>query len=177
MLSGMSKDIGYAIRSLRRSPLFTVAAVLSLALGIGGNTAIFSLIDQVLLRSLPVRNPKELVILKSPGPRYGHVNSDEGSGEASFSYPMYKDLQQKQTGLAGLFARFGFGANVAFKGQTDRAQGELVTGNYFELLGVRPVIGRLLSAEDDNVSGSNNVVVLSHGFWLRHFEADRKSGV
>src|SRR6185436_6972232 len=136
----MFKDIRYALRSLQRAPMFTAAAILSLALGIGGNTAIFSLIDQVLLRSLPVSNPQQLVLVKSPGPKSGRVSSDEGSGAASFSYPMYKDLRDKQTALAGLIARYGFDASIAYKGQTTASQGELVSGNYFDVLGVRPVM-------------------------------------
>jgi predicted permease len=166
----MIKDLRYAVRSLARSPIFSFAAILSLALGIGGNTAIFSLIDQVLLRSLPVRNPTELVLVKSPGPRNGHVNADETNGEASFSYPMYADLRDKQTALAGLLARFGFEANVTYKAQTERTQGELVSGNYFDLLGVRPALGRLITAEDDGKDGAVPVVVLGHHFWEKTFE-------
>jgi predicted permease len=163
------KDIRYAWRSLQRAPVFTVAAILSLALGIGGNTAIFSLIDQVLLRSLPVSNPQQLVIVKSPGPRSGHMSSDEGNGAGSFSYPMYKDLRDKQTAFAGLLARFGFDASFAYKGQTSATQGELVSGNYFDVLGVRPEMGRLFSPDDDVTPGQSTVVVLSHSFWLKQF--------
>src|SRR5579871_6410407 len=105
-MKGIVKDIVYALRTLRKSPFFTIAVIASLALGIGGNTAIFSLIDQVLLRSLPVQNPSDLVILHSPGPRNGRVNSDEDSSAGSFSYPMYKDLRDKQSALSGLLARF-----------------------------------------------------------------------
>ncbi len=160
MIKNLTKDVLYAVRTLRRSPFFTIAVIVSLALGIGGNTAIFSLIDQVLLRSLPVQNPSELVILKSPGPKNGHVNSDEGEGEGSFSYPMYKDLRQKQSALAGLLARFGFDASVVSNGQTARAQGELVSGNYFDLLGVQnSIIGRCSFPTMKQRSGSTAVVV------------------
>ncbi len=170
MFGNISKDIIYALRSLRRTPLFTAAAILSLALGIGANTAIYSLVDQVLLRSLPVRNPEQLVIVKSPGSRIGSVYSDE-SGGASFSYPMYKDLRDKAESLSGLVARFGFGANIAFNGQTERGNGEMVSGNYFEVLGARPAIGRLLTPDDDIAPGASSVVVLAHEFWKKSFNA------
>ena len=165
MLGSLIKDVAYTIRSLRRTPLFTATAVLSLALGIGANTAIFSLIDQVLLRALPVADPERLVLVKSPGYRNGLVYSDE-SGGAAFSYPMYKDLHDAGGPLTGLVARFGFGVSIAFNGQTERAQGEMVSGNYFDVLGVRPAIGRLLTPADDTTPGTSSVVVLSHDFWI-----------
>src|SRR5262249_10502497 len=107
MFASLIKDVAYTVRSLRRTPLFTATAVLSLALGIGANTAIFSLIDQVLLRALPVQDPERLVLVKSPGYRNGLVWSDELGG-ASFTYPMYKDLRDAGGPLSGLVARFGF---------------------------------------------------------------------
>jgi len=165
MLGSLIKDVAYTIRSLRRAPLFTATAVLSLTLGIGANTAIFSLIDQVLLRALPVHEPERLVLVKSPGYRNGLVWSDE-SGGASFSYPMYKDLRDAGGPLSGLVARFGSGVSIAFNGQTERGQGELVSGNYFDVLGVRPAIGRSLTPADDTTPGTSSVVVLSHDFWL-----------
>src|SRR5262249_613116 len=150
---------------------FTIAVIASLALGIGGNTAIFSLIDQVLLRSLPVRDPAQLVIVKSPGARNGRVSSDESDSAGSFSYPMYKDLSEKQTALSGILARFGFATSIVFNGQTEEGKGELASGNYFDVLGVRPLMGRLLSSEDDASSGGSPVVVLSHHFWQRAFNS------
>jgi predicted permease len=169
MLGSLIKDVAYTIRSLRRTPLFTATAVLSLALGIGANTAIFSLIDQVLLRALPVQDPERLVLVKSPGYRNGLVYSDE-SGGAAFSYPIYKDLRDAGGPLTGLVARFGFGVSIAFNGQTERAQGEMVSGNYFDVLGVRPAIGRVLTPADDTTPGTSSVVVLSHDFWLNKLE-------
>jgi len=166
------KDFTYALRTLKAAPVFTIAAILSLGLGIGANTAIFSLIDQVLLRTLPVQKPEELVIVKSPGPKSGHVNSDEDGSAGSWSYPMYKDLRDKNTGFAGLIARFGFDANISFNGQTDPSQGELVSGNYFDVLGVRPALGRLLTPADDVIgSAQSSVVVLGHTFWTQHLGA------
>ena len=132
------QDLRYGARMLLKNPGFTVIAVLTLALGIGANTAIFSLTDQILLRSLPVERPEELVVLRSPGPKGGHVWSD-GDDAASFSYPMYKDLRDRGANVfSGLLARFAIPLSVAGVGQTERADGELVSGNYFEVLGVRP---------------------------------------
>jgi predicted permease len=156
---------------LAKSPAFTAIAVLTLALGIGANTAIFSLMNQVLLQRLPITNPDELVIPRSPGPITGHVSTDGDSTE-SFSYPMYKGLRDSNSVFSGILARYGFSASVARGGQTDRASGEVVTGNYFELLGVRPALGRMFTQDDDLVPGAEPYVVLSHSYWTRHFGAD-----
>jgi predicted permease len=156
---------------LAKNPAFTAIAVLTLALGIGANTAIFSLVHQVLLRSLPVQNPQELVILRAPGPMHGHVWSD-GDEYQSFSYPMYKGLRDTNNAFSGLLARFSVSASIATHGQTERGAGELVSGNYFEVLGVRPALGRLLTLDDDRVQGAQPVVVLSHSYWTRRFAND-----
>src|SRR6266480_2646022 len=165
------QDVRYGLRMLAKNPGFTAIAILTLALGIGANTAIFSLLNQVLLRRLPVRNPDELVVLKSPGPKHGHVWSD-GDDSEIFSYPLYKGLAKNTTVFDGALARYEFSASIASQGQTDRGSGELVTGNYFEVLGVRPALGRVLSAADDDVQGAHPVLVLSHGYWTRHFGGD-----
>jgi predicted permease len=167
----LMRDLRYGARTLLKNPGFTLIAVLTLALGIGANTAIFSLTDQILLRLLPVERPEELVVLRSPGPKTGHVWSDADSA-ASFSYPMYKDLRDRNNAFAGLLARHGVPLSVAGSGQTERADGELVSGNYFEVLGVRPALGRVFNQEDDRVPGAHQVVVLSHGYWTRRFGAD-----
>ncbi len=168
------QDVRYGLRMLAKHPGFTAIAVLTLALGIGANTAIFSLLNQVLLRRLPVRNPGELVILKSPGPKRGHVWSD-GDDSEIFSYPLYKGLAKNTAVFNGVIARYPFEASIASHGQTERGSGELVTGNYFDMLGVRPVLGRVLSPADDDVQGAHPVLVLSHSYWTRHFDGD--SGV
>ena len=168
------QDVRYGLRMLAKHPGFTAIAVLTLALGIGANTAIFSLLNQVLLRRLPVRNPGELVILKSPGPKRGHVWSD-GDDSEIFSYPLYKGLAKNTAVFDGVIARYPFEASIASHGQTERGSGELVTGNYFDVLGVRPVLGRVLSPADDDVQGAHPVLVLSHSYWTRHFGGD--SGV
>jgi predicted permease len=165
------KDITFGLRMLAKSPGFTAIAVITLALGIGANTAIFSLMNQILLRQLPVKNPNELVILRAPGPVTGHV-SDDGDYAESFSYPMYKGLRDNNSVFTGTLARFSFSASVASKGQTDRATGELVSGNYFEVLGVQPAVGRVFSQDDDRVPGAQPVVVLSYPYWIRHFGSD-----
>jgi putative ABC transport system permease protein len=165
------QDVRYGLRMLAKNPGFTLIAILTLALGIGANTAIFSLLNQVLLRRLPVGNPQELVVLKSPGPKRGHVWSD-GDDSEIFSYPLYKALAKNTAVFNGMLARFQFAASIASHGQTDRGSGELVTGNYFEVLGVRPALGRVLSPADDDVQGAHPVLVLSHGYWTRHFGGD-----
>jgi len=165
------QDVRYGLRMLGKNPGFTLIAILTLALGIGANTAIFSLLNQVLLRRLPVRNPGELVILKSPGPKRGHVWSDGDDSEV-FSYPLYKGLAKNTAVFDGMLARFQFAASIASRGQTERGSGELVTGNYFDVLGVRPALGRVLSPADDDVQGAHPVLVLSHAYWERHFGGD-----
>src|SRR5215216_2791462 len=150
------RDVRYGVRALLKNPGFTAVAVITLALGIGANTAIFSLTDQILLRSLPVVKPEELVVLRSPGPKRGRVWSD-GDGAASFSYPMYKELRDRNNVFSGLLARFAVPLSVVGEGQTERADGELVSGNYFEVLGVRPALGRVFSEEDDRTPGAHPV--------------------
>jgi predicted permease len=165
------QDLRYGARVLLKKPGFTLIAVATLALGIGANTAIFSLFDQVMLRRLPVERPDELVVLRSPGPMRGHVSSDSDSA-TSFSFPMYKALREKSTVFAGLMARYAIPLSVSFSGQTERASGELVSGNYFDVLGVRPAMGRVFSLEDDKQAGEHPVAVLSHGYWTRRFGAN-----
>ena len=135
------QDVRYGLRMLAKNPGFASIAILTLALGIGANTAIFSLMDQIMLRRLPVKSADELVILRSPGRGEGHVWTD-GDGAQSFSYPAYKGLRDS-TAVAGMLARFAFEASIASHGQTERGLGELVSGNYFDVLGVQPAFGRL----------------------------------
>ncbi|HWO01008.1 MAG TPA: ABC transporter permease [Blastocatellia bacterium] len=171
MMDTFRQDFRYGIRTLLRNPGFTTIAVLTLALGLGANTAIFSLTDQILLRLLPVEKPEELVVLRSPGPKSGRVWSD-GDSAASLSYPLYKELRDNNNVFSGSLARFAVALSVSGEGQTERANGELVSGNYFEVLGVRPALGRVLTQDDDQVAGAGQVVVLSHSYWSRRFGAD-----
>src|SRR5258707_13374474 len=152
------QDLRYALRTLIKNPGFAAVAVLTLALGLGANTAIFSLTDEILLNALPVQKPDELVVLRADGPKSGRVSSD-GDSANSFSYPMYQELRDKNEVFAGLLARFPVSLSVAGEGQTERADGELVSGNYFDVLGVVAALWRLLSQEDDMVPGANPVIV------------------
>ncbi len=166
------QDVKYGVRMLRKNAGFTLVAVLTLALGIGANTAVFSLTDQVLLRLLPVERPEELVVFRSPGPRTGHVWSDTDNGAQSFSYPLYKDLRDRATVFSGVLARHAISLSVAGTDRTERASGELVSGNYFQVLGVRPSLGRLFMPEDDVAPGGHPLAVLSHNYWTRRFGAN-----
>jgi predicted permease len=164
------QDVRYGLRMLAKNPGFTSIAILTLALGIGANTAIFSLMDQIMLRRLPVKHPDELVILRSPGRGEGHVWTD-GDAAQSFSYPAYKGLRDS-IAVSGMLARFAFDASIASRGQTERGLGELVSGNYFDVLGVHPAFGRLFTADDDRVQGGHPLVILSHTYWMQHFGGD-----
>jgi putative ABC transport system permease protein len=163
------QDIRYGLRMLAKDPGFTFVAMLTLALGIGTNTAIFSLTDQILLRLLPVVKPEELVVLRSPGPNPGHTWSDSNVEGTTFSYPMYKDLRAQNSVFAGLIALYPTKLSVVGLGDPQRAQGELVSGNYFQILGVAPALGRVFSADDETSPGANPVAVLNFGYWTRQF--------
>ncbi len=163
-------DIKFAWRTLRRSPLFVVVAILSLALGIGANTAVFTLLDQLLLRMLPVKDPQRLVMIWSTGP---HMGNNRGSRAAS--YPMYQDFQQKAPAFSYVFCRYLTPLSISFDNQTERVSGELVSGNYFDALGVKPAVGRVFSpAEDDRFYKGHPSVVLSHDYWMSRFNGDAK---
>jgi putative ABC transport system permease protein len=171
-MESLWQDIKYGFRMLGKNPGFTAIAVFTLALGIGANSGIFSVMRQVLLQRLPVPHPEELVLLYGPGPKSGHVSSDEGDGSESFSYPMYRDLHDRNDVFAGVAAMANFPVSLAFRGQTERAQSEIVSGSYFETLGVHPALGRLLQNSDSAVEGSNPVVVLGYGYWKKRFGGD-----
>jgi predicted permease len=163
-------DIRFAFRNLRRSPLFTLVAVLSLALGIGANTAIFTLMDQLMLRLLPVSRPEELVMIWPNGP---HMGSNRGTRKTS--YPMYQDFQQKAQAFSDVFCQYGTPLSIGFGGRTERVDAELVSGNYYHALGVKPALGRVFSsAEDDQVYKGHPVVVLSYAYWVTRFASDPK---
>ena len=168
----MFNDFRYALRQLRKNPGFTAIAVITLALGIGANTALFTLLDQLLLRLLPVKDPQELVLLTARGDHYG---SNWGSN--AISYPMYQDFRDHESLngpiFKGLMCRFGTGVNLSFEGSTERASGELVSGNYFRVLGVGALLGRTFTPDDNLTPGGHPVVVLSHGFWRARFASNR----
>jgi predicted permease len=165
--------IRHALRTLTKTPFVTAVAVLSLALGIGGNAAIFSLFDQILLQALPVQEPERLVNFANPGEKRGSTSCGGAGGcDEVFSYPMFLDLQAAESGFSGIALHNEFGANVAVDGRTTAGGGMLVSGSYFPVLGLRPAIGRLLGPADDENIGENFVAVLSHGYWSRELGAD-----
>ncbi len=170
-MTAVLHDLRFALRTFVKSPGFAAIAVVTLALGIGANAAIFALVNRVLLTLLPVRDPRELVLLRSQGPIQGHGWSDDDIA-TSFTYPMYKDLRDGNTVFSGLVAQYPFDASVAAQGATERALGEMVSANAFDVLGVAPALGRVLGAADDRAPGASPVVVLSYGYWKRRFAAD-----
>jgi predicted permease len=162
----MPFNLRLAFRTLFRTPFVTTIAVISLALGIGANAAIFSLFNTMLLRSLPVPEPDRLVNLSSPGVKSGSTScGNAGDCTTVFSYPMFRDLERQQSVFTGLAAHRQFGANLAYRGQTVTGDGLTVSGSYFPVLGIVPARGRLLDPNDDRAVGQSNVVVISHGFW------------
>lgn len=172
-MNGWMQDLRYAVRQLRRSPVFALTAIVTLALGIGANTAIFSLLDQALLRSLPVRDPKQLVVLHGTGKAWeGSTHTYGGEPEFYFSYPMYKDLRDNNKALDGLIATQPAGVGISRNGTSLIGKAELVSGNYFSMLGVKPAQGQLLTAADEGAPGANPVVVLSYNFWKNTLGAD-----
>jgi predicted permease len=165
-------NLRHALRTLFKTPFVTGVAIVSLALGIGANAAIFSIFNQMLLRPMPVAAPEQLVNLSAPGPKPGSQSCNQaGDCDAVFSYPMYRDLERVQTVFNGIAAHRLFGANLASRGQTQSGDGVLVTGSYFPVLGIRPALGRLLDPNDDRAVGESRVVVLSHAFWQSKFDA------
>src|SRR5947208_4199319 len=166
------QDLHYSVRMLRKSPGFALVAIVTLALGIGANTAIFSLTDQILLRELPVPHPEQLFILRSPGPNHGHTWGDVDQGAQSFSYPMYKDLRERATVFSGLLACRRITVIVSGHGETQAAHADLISGNFFQTLEVQPVLGRLFASSDETAPGANTVAVLSYSYWSRQFGAD-----
>jgi predicted permease len=167
------QDLRFALRQMRRSPGFVLTAVLTLALGVGANTAVYSLLDQALLRALPVEKPEQLVVLGAPGMAWEGHSSDHGAGEEkSFSYPMYRDLRDKAKVFNGLIATSPASVGIAHDRASEVADAEIVSGNYFSVLGVKPALGRLLSPDDDAAPGANGVVVVSHRYWTTHLGAD-----
>jgi len=164
------QDVRYGLRMLAKNPGFTLIAILTLALGIGANTAIFSLLNQVLLRRLPVRHPEELVVLKSPGPKHGHVWSD-GDDSEIFPTRCTRVWQKTRRFSTACWRALSFRqASPAVGRRTEFGR----TGDWelFRGAGVQPAFGRVLSPADDDVQGAHPVLVLSHAYWERHFGGD-----
>jgi predicted permease len=166
-------SLKFAFRTLFKTPFVTIIAIVSLALGIGANAAIFSCFNQMLLESLRVPAPAQLVNLSAPGPKPGSTSCNQaGDCDAVFSYAMFRDLQKTQTSFTGIAAHRLFGANLAYQGETMNGEGLLVSGNYFQVLQVQPALGRLFDSNDDRLVGEAQVVVLSHAYWTKRFGAD-----
>jgi predicted permease len=160
-------DLRFSVRSFRRSPSFTATVVLSLALGIGATTALYSLIDQVVLRALPVDHPERLVLIDW----IGFQNAETMGTRNLMSYPIFRDLQQHKEFFDGVFCRAATTINLSTSGEPKLTAAELVSGTYFSVLGVSPALGRLLTIDDDQAPGSSPVVVLSYDFWKNHFRS------
>jgi predicted permease len=160
----LRQDVRYGLRVLARSPGFTVVAVLILAAGIGANTAVFSFLDRVLLRSLPVRAPHELVKVE--------FRSQDGGTDDSFSYPLYASYRDESQVFSGLVAYWGDGANLRISGSVEPVMAMAVSGNYFSALGVRPALGRAFLDEEGRMGNACPVTVISHGLWQQRFGGD-----
>jgi predicted permease len=173
MMQTLIQNIRYALRQLRKSPGFTLTVIITLALGIGANAAVFTLFDQVLLRMLPVEHPKELVRFHWSGAFSGSMSSFGGDSHNYFSYPMYKDLRDRNQVFEGMLAADRTGVGVSWHNQAENKDAEVVTGNYFQLLGLKPEAGRLLTQQDDTAKNANPVVVLSYDYWKARFAASR----
>ena len=159
-------NLKLALRRLVKTPFVSLVAIVSLALGIGANAAIFSLYDQTLLRPVPVARPAELVNLSAPGPKPGSTSCGQaGSCDEVFSYPMFRDIERLQTVFTGVAAHVTVDVNLAYRGQTLNGQGLLVSGSYFPVLGLQAALGRLFTVEDDRNIGNHFVTVLSHDYW------------
>ncbi len=161
------RNLKLAVRTLMRTPFVTAIAILSLALGIGANAAIFSLFNQMLLKRVQAREPGTLVNLAAPGPKPGSQSCGQaGDCDEVFSYPMFRDLERSNKVFSGLAAHVQFGANMAMRGETPiNGGGLLVSGSYFPTLGLTPALGRLLTPDDDRNIGGHFVTVLSYRFW------------
>src|SRR5271168_1776252 len=148
-MNSLLQNIRYALRQLRKSPTFTMTVIITLALGIGANAAIFTLFDQVLLRMLPVERPRELVRFLWTGGFSGSASSFGGDLENYFSYPMYKDLRDQNQVFSGMIAAVRTNTGISWHNQAEDEDAELVSGNYFDVLGLKPALGRLMTAQDD----------------------------
>jgi predicted permease len=165
----LTADVRYAGRTLVKSPVYFSIAVLSLALGIGANAGIFTLLDQVMLHLLPVKEPQRLAQLQlaHDGDWYG-----DNSGMNALSLPMYDDLRTENRAFSGMFSVAARDFSVSFEGRNERVAGELVSGTYFPVLGVQPLLGRLFTPEDDRVHGGAPCAVLAYSYWRDRFGSD-----
>jgi predicted permease len=170
------QDIRFALRQLRKSPAFTLTVIVTLALGIGANAAVFTLFDQALLRMLPVDHPKQLVRFEWSGAFSGSMSSFGGDSPGHmnyFSYPMYKDLRNHNQVFQDILAADEATVGISWHNQAENESSEVVTGNYFQMLGLRPALGRLFTMQDDTAKNANPVLVLGYNYWKTRFGASR----
>ncbi len=166
-----TSDLRFALRQVLRSPGFAVTAILTLALAIGANTAIFTLLNQALLGALPVKDPGQLAVLSFSGSAEGHIRSAGGDSPDHnhyFSYPMYLDLRKSNSAFSGLVASAPSSAGVSWNNRAEQVPVEMVSGNYFQTLGVQPAAGRLFLPSDETAENANPVAVLSFDYWKTH---------
>src|ERR1039458_8237506 len=166
-MAAILQDFLYSLRGLRKSPVFLAVAVLSLGLGIGANTAIFTLVHQLILQPLPVRDPQQLVMLAGRGKHYGGNN-----GPDRISYPMYQEIRDKNQVFSGMFCTYPTIVSASFQGGTELIGADFVSGNYFPVLGIGTAAGRLFTASDDLIQGGHPLAVLSYGYWRARFNSD-----
>jgi predicted permease len=168
-MGGLLRDLRYSLRTLRNSPVFLTIAVLSLALGIGANAAIFTLVNQLILAPLPVRHPEQIVMLAGRGQHYGGNN-----GRDRISYPMYHQIRDLNKVFSGMFCTYPSfsGVSATFGGNTELIGAEFVSGNFFPVLGVGAAIRRVFNASDDLYHGSHPLAVLSYRYWQSRFAGD-----
>jgi putative ABC transport system permease protein len=167
-MNSLMQDVRYALRQLRKSPGFAVTVIVTLALGIGANAAVFTLFDQVLLRMLPVQQPQSLVRFQWTGGFSGSMSSFGGDSDNYFSYPAYKELRDHNQAFSGVLAAVKAQVGISWHNQAENDDAEVVTGNYFQVLGLQPALGRLFMPQDDTEKNANPVTVLSYNFWRTH---------
>ena len=163
-MNPLGQDLRYALRQLRKSPGFTLTVIVTLALGIGANAAVFTLFDQVLLRMLPVQHPEDLVRFEWTGGFSGSMSSFGGDSDNYFSYPAYKELRDKNQVFTGILAADKAQVGVSWHNQAENDDAEVVSGNYFQVLGLQPALGRLFTPQDDTAKDANPVTVVAGGY-------------
>jgi predicted permease len=168
-LDRLVQDVQYGFRTLAKNPTFSLVALGTLALGIGANTAMFSLLEKVVLRLLPVSHPEQLVIVRETGNHYGN-----SYGANTVSWPMFEDLRDNNQVFSGMFCRFPATVTIGYGDRAAQIPAELVSSSYFPTLGVGATLGRTIAPDDDAVPDSRPVVVLSYNFWRSYFDGDRE---
>jgi putative ABC transport system permease protein len=172
-MNSLMQDLRYALRQLRKSPGFTLTVIITLALGIGANAAVFTMFDQVLLRMLPVQRPENLVRFQWTGGFSGSMSSFGGDSDNYFSYPAYKELRDHNQVFDGVLAADKTSVGISWHNQAENDEAEVVSGNYFQVLGLHPALGRLFMQQDDTQKNANPVTVVSYNFWRTHLGSAR----